>query len=116
MTRQEMARRLATNGSPVVVLKLGSKGSLVYQQKADRFTHIPAAPARVLDVTGAGDAFCGAFAVGLSETGNPVTAAQWGAVAASFVIEGFGALDALQSTKEEERDTRLQNFLAQTGK
>ena len=115
-SRQEMARRLAQAGAPVVVLKLGAEGSLVYQRKDDSFTAIPAAPAAVVDVTGAGDAFCGAFAVGLSETGDPVTAARWGAVAASFVIEGFGALHALESATKAKRDTRLQNLLDRTKK
>ncbi|MCL4834159.1 MAG: nucleoside hydrolase [Caldilineaceae bacterium] len=110
MSRQAMARHLAAAGPPIVILKLGSEGSLVYQREADRFTPIPAAPARVLDVTGAGDAFCGAFAVGLSETGDPVTAARWGAVAASFVIEGFGALHALEKATDDERDTRLKSL------
>lgn len=116
MSRQEMARGLAADGPPVVVLKLGSEGSLVYQRDRDRFTPIPAAPARVLDVTGAGDAFCGAFAVGLSETGNPVTAACWGAVAASFVIEGFGALHALERSRKEERDIHLKKITRQIEK
>jgi sugar/nucleoside kinase (ribokinase family) len=106
MSRQEMARRLAGDGPPVVVLKLGSEGSLVYQRESDRFISIPAAPARAVDVTGAGDAFCGAFAVGLSKTGDPVTAARWGGVAASFVIEGFGALHALDATSYRERIDR----------
>jgi len=109
-SRAKMARRLANAGAPVVVLKLGAEGSLIYQRKTDCFTHIPAAPARVMDVTGAGDAFCGAFAVGLSETGDPVTAARWGAVAASFVIEGFGALHALEQVAQKELKTRLQSL------
>lgn len=106
-SRQEMARCLAEAGVPVVVLKLGAEGSLVYQRKDDSFAAIPAAPAGVLDVTGAGDAFCGAFAVGLAETSDPVTAARWGAVAASFVIEGFGALHALEKATPNERNARL---------
>ncbi|MBI3960084.1 MAG: carbohydrate kinase family protein [Chloroflexi bacterium] len=109
-TRQEMARRLAVDGPPVVVLKLGAEGALVYERVSDRFTHIPAAPAQAVDVTGAGDAFCGAFAVGLHATGDPVVAAGWGAVSASFVIEGFGALHALEQASEGERQTRLQNL------
>lgn len=107
MSRREMARRLAAAGPPVVALKLGAEGSLVYQRESDSFTAIPAAPAAVVDVTGAGDAYCGAFAVGLAETGDPVTAARWGAVAASFVIEGFGALHALDSVKDDEKKARL---------
>lgn len=117
ISRQEIARRLAATGPPVVVLKLGNEGSLVYQRETDRFTPIPAAPARVVDVTGAGDAFCGAFAVGLAETGDPVTAARWGAVAAAFVIEGFGALYALGNATERERSqrlTRLERAMAQS--
>lgn len=113
----EMARCLAADGPPVIVLKLGAEGSLVYQRDSDTFTAIPAVPARVVDVTGAGDAFCGAFAVGLAETSDPVTAARWGAVAASFVIEGFGALHALENATDEERTQRLknlQNAMAQT--
>lgn len=104
---REMARCLAADGPPVVVLKLGAEGSLVYQRERDIFTSIPALPTRVVDVTGAGDAFCGAFAVGLSETGDPVTAACWGAVAASFVIEGFGALHALEQATGAEQLIRL---------
>lgn len=106
-SRQEMARRLGEAGAPVVVLKLGAEGSLVYQREHNSFTSIPAAPARVLDVTGAGDAFCGAFAVGLSQTGDPIRSAQWGAVAASFVIEGFGALHALEHCSDGEKSARL---------
>lgn len=109
-SRQEMARQLGEAGAPVVVLKLGAEGSLVYQRATDSFAAIPAAPAQVVDVTGAGDAFCGAFAVGLAETGDPVAAARWGAVAASFVIEGFGALYALESVREDEKSDRLKRM------
>ncbi len=113
-SRQEIARRLAADGPPVVVLKLGGEGSLVYQREADTFTSIPAAPARVEDVTGAGDAFCGAFALGLAETGDPIAAAHWGAVAASFVIEGFGALHALGKVSGGEKQARMRELQGQT--
>lgn len=105
-SRQEMARWLAEAGAPLVVLKLGAEGCLVYQRESDRFAAIPAVPAAVVDVTGAGDAFCGAFAVGLAETGDPVLAACWGGVAASFVVEGFGALYALEKASADEMERR----------
>ena len=44
----------------------------------------------VVDATGAGNAFLGAFAIGWQETGSYVEAAKYGQVAASFVIEGVG--------------------------
>jgi ribokinase len=52
----------------------------------------------VRDVTGAGDAYCGGFMVGLSETGDPVEAALRGAISASITVEGIGATYALGTT------------------
>jgi len=54
----------------------------------------------IVDVTGAGDAFCGGFAAGLLETGDPVRAGQYGLVSASIVIEGYGATYGLQIPRE----------------
>ncbi|HLF01711.1 MAG TPA: PfkB family carbohydrate kinase, partial [Anaerolineales bacterium] len=54
-------------------------------------------PVTVRDVTGAGDAFGGGFITGLAETGDPVEAALRGAVSASIVIEGVGALNGLEA-------------------
>jgi ribokinase len=48
-------------------------------------------------VTGAGDAYCGGFLVGLHQTGDPLEAALMGSVSASLVIEGTGALYALEA-------------------
>jgi sugar/nucleoside kinase (ribokinase family) len=62
-------------------------------------TAIPAYPANVVDVTGAGDAFSGAFAAGLWQTGDPLRSALMGAVAASVTIEGYGALYALNAQR-----------------
>ncbi len=63
----------------------------------------------VVDPTGAGDAYCGGFAVGLWETGHAETAARMGTVASSCVIEGFGADFALSRTRAEleERLSRV---------
>jgi sugar/nucleoside kinase (ribokinase family) len=46
----------------------------------------------VIDVTGAGNAFCGGFSVGWIEThGDPVESARYGAVSASYAVEQLGA-------------------------
>ncbi len=45
---------------PAVVLKLGPEGAL-YADVEGRRTHVPAAPTRVADTTGAGDALCAGF-------------------------------------------------------
>jgi ribokinase len=54
-------------------------------------------------VTGAGDSFCGGFMVGLATTGDPIRAALYGTVSASFAIEGYGALYALGADSTEAR-------------
>ena len=93
------AERLCRWGAPLVVIKNGAEGVLVLEGGNGRRTHIPAyhSPhdSRVIDVTGAGDSFCGGFMVGLAQTGDPIRAAQMGLVSASLVIEGYGALYAL---------------------
>lgn len=45
---------------------------------------------KVVDPTGAGNAFLGGFAVGFQETGDFVQAAMYGQIAASLVIEQIG--------------------------
>lgn len=78
---------------PVVVVKEGADGCAVHTAgSARRVGVVPVAP---VDPTGAGDAFCGGFLVGLTRTGDPLAAAAHGAVSASFVVETAGALDAL---------------------
>jgi ribokinase len=95
------ACRFAEAGPRVVVIKAGSRGSLVYDSQGHERWSVPAYPTRVVDVTGAGDAYCGGFMVGYQETGDAVLAACYGAVSASFVLQGFGALYAARHTRSE---------------
>jgi len=97
----DAARALGRLGPAAVVVKVGVQGSLVYIPKTDTVAHIPAYRCHAVDPTGAGDAFCGGFLVGLVETGDPVEAARYGTVSASFVVEGFGSLYALRVTRRE---------------
>lgn len=103
----EAARHLTRHGARLVVIKLGERGSLVLEADQDTLWHVPAYPAQIQDLTGAGDAFCGGFLVGYVESGDPVKAAQYGTVSASFVIESRGGLAATRRTRREA-ETRLQ--------
>lgn len=91
----EMAEILASYGCSVVVIKRGAAGQHIWDRSGGRRWHVPAYPVRVVDVTGAGDAYCGGFLAGLSQTGDPLEAGLWGSVSASLAIEGTGALYAL---------------------
>ena len=97
----QAAEAFGALGARCVVLKLGARGQFVYDAHTRRRWHVPAYPSRVVDVTGAGDAYCGGFLVGLAETGDPLEAALRGCVSASLVVEGTGALFALSYTNEQ---------------
>lgn len=86
----DLLRALADHGPRVVALRQGAAGSLVYEREQDRFWQVPAAEARVVDVTGAGNAYCGGFLVGLVEHGGIVHAAACAAVSAAMMIEQVG--------------------------
>ncbi|MEM8854850.1 MAG: PfkB family carbohydrate kinase [Pseudomonadota bacterium] len=78
-----------------VAVKLGPEGVLVWDAAKGAAVAVPAKPVAALDPTGAGDSFCGGFLAGLVETGDPVQAASFGAVAASCIVKAFGADGAL---------------------
>jgi len=101
---EEAARKLGQLGPQMVAIKLGAAGSLVYDCRSGRTSRVPVYPARVKDPTGAGDSFCGGFMVGYAETQDAVAAAMYGTVSASFVVEGFGGLYALQFSRRDAEE------------
>jgi len=100
------ARALGRLGPAAVVVKMGARGALVYTPRTETMVHVPAFPCDAIDPTGAGDAFCGGFLVGLVETGDPVEAACYGTISASFVVEGFGSLFALHIARRDAEARR----------
>ncbi len=103
---QTLVERLGAAGASVVALRMGGEGSLIYRTQAEELHYVPAVPVRVVDPVGAGNAFCGAFLVGWRETGDLRRAGQYGAVAASFLVEQYG-LPASRRTLKEEASARL---------
>jgi sugar/nucleoside kinase (ribokinase family) len=94
----EMAETLASYGCEIIVIKRKGLGQYVYEHSTRSRWIVPAYPARVVDPTGAGDAFCGGFLAGYRATYHPLNAALYGNISASLVIEGsspFYALDAM---------------------
>jgi sugar/nucleoside kinase (ribokinase family) len=85
----ELVCRLADAGASIVTLRMGPEGSLVSISGATHL-YVPAAPTTVVDPTGAGNAYCGGFLAGYVQTGDVLTAARYGAVAASFLVEQVG--------------------------
>jgi sugar/nucleoside kinase (ribokinase family) len=91
-------------------VKLGEQGSVVCDARTQRLARVPAFPARVVDTTGAGDAYCGGFLAGLL-AGRPIAeCAAMGTVSASYVVEACGALET-ERPDPAERDWRLDTVL-----
>ena len=75
---------------PAVALKLGSGGA-VYADRAGTSLRMPAAPVRVEDTTGAGDAFCAGFLAAWLGGGSPDEALRRGAGVAARAVGRIGA-------------------------
>jgi sugar/nucleoside kinase (ribokinase family) len=102
---KEQLRALAKLGPRVVALRRGKAGSLVYERENDQFWRVPAAKAHVIDVTGAGNAFCGGLLVGWVETADIRQAAAQATVSAAIAIEQTGPspIDATVMAKAKAR-------------
>ncbi|MFZ5885794.1 MAG: carbohydrate kinase family protein [Chloroflexota bacterium] len=92
----EMAEAVSLYGCEFVVIKRGAQGQLLYEAESKRRWEIPAYPARLEDVTGAGDAFGGGFAAGFCKSYDPVEGVLYGNVSASLKLEGLGAFHPLE--------------------
>ena len=98
MTGGSSAAALHAAGAGLAVVTMGAAGCLVADEDGER--HIPACPARLLDSTGAGDAFCGTLAALLVDgwpTDRAIEAAQR---VAARTVERRGAMAALPSAVE----------------
>ena len=109
------ARKLRELGPRVALVKQGPYGACMFTESG--FFSIPAYPLEtVLDPTGAGDAFAGGFFGFLDSTGDRElrentlrSAAVYGSVLASFVVEDFGSGRLLELTRDEI-DRRFGDF------
>jgi ribokinase len=85
---------------PEVVVTLGPDGALVARRGAGT-THVPPVPARtVVDTTGAGDVFCGAYAASRAGGQDGLSAARLGCAAASLSVERRGAARAAPTLEQ----------------
>ncbi len=87
---RSMAKALAElYPTALIVLKLDADGALVLLE--EEFHHVPPATNNLVDATGAGDAFAGAFIAHYLEYGAADQAAHFATKVAAWVIEHPGA-------------------------
>lgn len=94
----EAAEAILKRGPEVVALKLGSKGCLV-RSRNEKFK-VPGFEVDVVDTTGAGDAFDGAFLAGLVEGRELKEASRFANAAAALKTLGRGAVTPLPSRRQ----------------
>jgi len=99
---ERACRELMGEGVPAVVVKCGSAGAFVGTSPG-RVSKIAAAEVDVVDVTGAGDSFCGGLAAGLALGEELVVAAQRGAATAGAALGASGSLRLLRRVAVAKR-------------
>ena len=124
LAKQFLDSGVGPSGDGVVIIRAGEHGCLV-KSRSIRSTWIPPfyngalshdLKTKIVDTTGAGNAFLGRFAIGILESRSILEGAYYGCVSASFAVEQVGCpvLQASIEGKEvwngEEVDRRLQIF------
>ena len=92
------AKAIGEKGIENVVITLGKDGA--YVKEKDEYTMIPAKEVETIDTTGAGDVFCGAFSVYLSQ-GHPLAeSVKFANAAAAIAVTRIGAQSAIPYKRE----------------
>ncbi|RMY65874.1 hypothetical protein D0863_08826 [Hortaea werneckii] len=91
--REFVESGIGLQGKGCIVVRAAGHGCLILSKQHGAVwlpSYYNSKSPMVVDPTGAGNAFLGAFAIGFQETGSYIEAAKYGQVAASFVIEQVG--------------------------
>ncbi|KAL6771884.1 hypothetical protein ACKKBG_A28150 [Auxenochlorella protothecoides x Auxenochlorella symbiontica] len=99
---QAAAEALVHSGVNKVLVKLGSKGSMLVDIYGNVLKQKAVPVSDVVDTTGAGDCFTAAFAVAMLEGKNDAEAMSYASAAASVCIGRAGALPSLPTRQEVE--------------
>jgi ribokinase len=93
--------RLLAMGVGTALITLGAKGVLL--QSAKQSMHIPGFKVKVVETTGAGDAFNGGFAVALGEGRDPVEAVRFGCATAALSVTKPGTAPSMPMRAEVDQ-------------
>jgi ribokinase len=98
---EQAIRALRAWGTQVVVLTAGAAGAVCVAGERRWAIRPPRVP--VVDTTGAGDMFAGAYAVARTRGASPSDAARFAVAAASLSCRGLGPRGAVPTTREIEQ-------------
>jgi len=92
---------LLAKGAGTTLITLGERGALFHCR--DRSLHVPPfAVGKVIETTGAGDAFVGGFAAALADGADPLAAARFGSATAGISVTRAGTAPSMPRRAEIE--------------
>ena len=97
------AASLLARGPTAVLVKRGSRGAMLVRRDGPTVTAPAFTLPRVVDTTGAGDCFTGAYAVAVLRGQAGANALRYAAAAAAVCVTREGAMPSLPSAGEVER-------------
>jgi sulfofructose kinase len=98
---QDSCRLFYDKGPHTVVITMGEKGVIAYN--GDEFFQLPAYSVDVVDTTGAGDNFHGAFLYGHLSGWNLLDNLQFSSAFAALTCRGLGGRSAIPTLKETKK-------------
>ena len=101
-TLLSVARQMSEQGPAEVIITRGSEGATVFQRETNELIDVPVfPPERLVDPTGAGDTFIGAYVAERLRTDNPNAAGRFAAMAASLKLNYAGPLREVREVIEQ---------------
>lgn len=95
---QAAAKAMQAKGVGKLIVTMGSKGALICEGGPSVF--VPAHKVKAVDTTAAGDTFCGALCVAISE-GKPLKeAAEFACAASALTVQKMGAQNSIPYRKD----------------
>lgn len=95
---QKAADIIHAKGANIVVITLGSKGALIKEE--GQYHKVPVPKMKAIDTTAAGDTFCGAVCVALTENMSVLDAVKFANKCASITVTRMGAQSSLPYRRE----------------
>src|SRR5215216_5255269 len=97
----------------MIAVRHGARGSYVWSRDTGEAWHIPAVPTRVVDPTGAGNAYGGGLCIGWTETGDVRRAGCYGAISAAMLVRQVG-LPRMSTELRHEAESLVEHTVAAT--
>ena len=106
------AKLLSKYGPKIVIVTRGNKGSIIFDKSENEFTEVPAVRTSVVDTTGCGDTWNGAFLSEFLRHKDIKKSAWFASILSSFTAEKTGAyVPKIDENEIEKRIEQIKGLL-----